>query len=184
MAWTAPKTWIPGETVDAAGMNLHVRDNLDWLYANIPSGLVSPDYCVAERVASQSISNGTWTQISFDTQREDSNGLFAPTSTTITIQTTGTYLVWFRMAWAANTTGSRFHRIEPGSSNPGVVGRYSALPSSSDSASGVARGITHALYDLDAADTITFYVYQNSGGALGTRTTAGQVPAAYVLQVA
>lgn len=28
MAWTAPRTWSPGETVTAALMNAHVRDNL------------------------------------------------------------------------------------------------------------------------------------------------------------
>lgn len=28
MAWTAPRTWVAGETVTAAIMNTHVRDNL------------------------------------------------------------------------------------------------------------------------------------------------------------
>ena len=28
MAWTAPRTWVTGETVTAAVMNAHVRDNL------------------------------------------------------------------------------------------------------------------------------------------------------------
>lgn len=28
MAWTAPRTWVAGETVTAALMNTHVRDNL------------------------------------------------------------------------------------------------------------------------------------------------------------
>lgn len=28
MAWTTPRTWIPGETPDATMMNQHVRDNL------------------------------------------------------------------------------------------------------------------------------------------------------------
>jgi hypothetical protein len=28
MAWTAPRTWVAGETVSAALMNTHVRDNL------------------------------------------------------------------------------------------------------------------------------------------------------------
>ena len=28
MAWTAPKTWVPGEMATAALLNTHVRDNL------------------------------------------------------------------------------------------------------------------------------------------------------------
>lgn len=31
MAWTSPKTWLVGETVTAANMNFHVRDNEEWL---------------------------------------------------------------------------------------------------------------------------------------------------------
>ena len=31
MAWTAPKTWSVGEIVTAANMNLHLRDNLNYL---------------------------------------------------------------------------------------------------------------------------------------------------------
>lgn len=31
MAWTIPRTWNPGETVTAALMNAHVRDNLNAL---------------------------------------------------------------------------------------------------------------------------------------------------------
>lgn len=31
MAWTTPRTWVVGETVTAANMNTHVRDNFDYL---------------------------------------------------------------------------------------------------------------------------------------------------------
>lgn len=31
MAWTAPRTWSPGETVTASLMNSHLRDNLNTL---------------------------------------------------------------------------------------------------------------------------------------------------------
>jgi hypothetical protein len=35
MAWTVPRTWNPGETVTAALMNIHVRDNLNILKTRI-----------------------------------------------------------------------------------------------------------------------------------------------------
>lgn len=31
MAWTSPKTWAAGEFVDAAEMNAHLRDNLNYI---------------------------------------------------------------------------------------------------------------------------------------------------------
>src|SRR5678809_374945 len=34
MAWTPPRTWVPGEFVTASMMNTHVRDELLFLYAN------------------------------------------------------------------------------------------------------------------------------------------------------
>lgn len=36
MAWTSPRTWVAGETVTAAIMNTHVRDNLTALFPAIP----------------------------------------------------------------------------------------------------------------------------------------------------
>ena len=27
MAWTPPRTWVNGETIDASIMNTHIRDN-------------------------------------------------------------------------------------------------------------------------------------------------------------
>jgi hypothetical protein len=45
MTWTAPRTWVAGETVTAAIMNTHVRDNLNalandsWQYLSyVPGG--------------------------------------------------------------------------------------------------------------------------------------------------
>jgi len=35
MAWTTPRTWVSGELVTASMMNLHVRDNMNYLYANL-----------------------------------------------------------------------------------------------------------------------------------------------------
>jgi hypothetical protein len=35
MAWTIPRTWIPGELVTALMMNTHLRDNLNALYAPV-----------------------------------------------------------------------------------------------------------------------------------------------------
>ena len=44
MAWVAPRTWIPGETVTASLMNAHVRDDMNVLKTQIDdNGLLKPD---------------------------------------------------------------------------------------------------------------------------------------------
>lgn len=40
MAWTTPRTWVPGELVTASMMNIHVRDNMNALKAEI--ALIQP----------------------------------------------------------------------------------------------------------------------------------------------
>src|SRR5262245_36696660 len=35
MAWTIPRTWVPGELVTASMMNTQIRDNLNFLYSNL-----------------------------------------------------------------------------------------------------------------------------------------------------
>jgi hypothetical protein len=37
MAWTSPRTWIPGEFVTASMLNTHLRDNLLWLFGLMPT---------------------------------------------------------------------------------------------------------------------------------------------------
>lgn len=41
MAWTTPRTWVPGELVTAGMMNLHVRDNLNMLLRTDIAGVIN-----------------------------------------------------------------------------------------------------------------------------------------------
>jgi len=55
MAWTTPRTWIPGELVTALMMNTHVRDNMNYLFANIGA---SPSSFGAGSVSAPSVAVG------------------------------------------------------------------------------------------------------------------------------
>lgn len=48
MAWTTPRTWVPGELVTASMMNIHVRDNLNFLLTTFgvwtPASFNAGDY--------------------------------------------------------------------------------------------------------------------------------------------
>lgn len=86
MAWTAPRTWVTGETVTAALMNAHVRDNLletaaatvttagDLAYADaansmgsrlaigsVPAVLATTGSAPAWRTIGQSVGDATYT---------------------------------------------------------------------------------------------------------------------------
>jgi len=52
MAWTTPKTWSVGEVLTAANMNLHLRDNLNFL---------KPE--VARKTADQGVSSTTYVDV-------------------------------------------------------------------------------------------------------------------------
>lgn len=62
MAWTTPRTWVAGETVTAALMNTHVRDNLSTI---LPSGTAwtTPAFASGDYTASGTM---TWTLASGD----------------------------------------------------------------------------------------------------------------------
>jgi hypothetical protein len=57
LAWTTPRTWATNETLTAANMNTHVRDNLNWLANDMPR-------CRATRTTTQAISPGSDVAIS------------------------------------------------------------------------------------------------------------------------
>lgn len=66
MAWTAPRTWSTGETVTAAHMNAHVRDNLletAPAKATTDGGIfvATGANALAERVFAHQVGDGTYT---------------------------------------------------------------------------------------------------------------------------
>lgn len=67
MAWTTPRTWVPGELVTAAMMNAHVRDNLNVLRAGgiAVAGQAAGDDFVAADATSMTVQSGRQLRQSF-----------------------------------------------------------------------------------------------------------------------
>lgn len=71
MAWTTPHTWVSGETVTAALMNTHVRDNLatvfpggtGWTDVTFAAGDFTANGSMTWTVASGDVASYRWTEI-------------------------------------------------------------------------------------------------------------------------
>jgi hypothetical protein len=111
------------------------------------------------RSTNLSISNGTETVPTFTTEAADSDGFLTPTSGQLTIPAGlgGIYAFDLRLTWASATTFGG-HGVRVNGTN---IGGYT-----SNVYSGVARSGLNGVLVLAAADTVDFWVVQNSGGAL------------------
>jgi hypothetical protein len=120
----------------------------------------------AKLASTQSISDNSATNISFDTENWDTDTMYAlsPNPSRITIVTDGRYEVKFWGYFASNSTGIRWAAIyEGGSLLIGV--------DSKGAVNGTITGLNpHAVLDLVGGNYLEIKVYQNSGGAL---TVAG-----------
>lgn len=121
----------------------------------------NPNACVAVRTAVQVITTGGGGQlISFDTEEFDNSNMFTPTSTNITIQSDGLYLVAFYLEFAANATGIRAADIIV--NGTGETGITISLAS----AALTTRMTATNTFLLAPSDVLTFLAFQNSGGSI------------------
>lgn len=153
MAWTTPETAVAGDVLTAAWLNQNVRDNTNYLYA--------PPMCIARRNAAQSIADNTVTAISFDTEEVDTDSMFSPTSTDITIKTAGVYCLTgvAVLATAATTVMEARIRIN------GTV-----VATSNGTGSAYLNSLNVATFEsLAVNDVVTLTIYQ-SGPATAKNT--------------
>lgn len=126
--------------------------------------LRSPYRAVVTRSSSQAITTATVTPISFTAEEVDQGGLIAVTSTTITLNVAGTWLMVGGLVYAANATGVRACLIEING-----IGNYqdgsTSLPAVG-SAADVCRMTASIIRVCAAGDTATLSAYQTSGGNL------------------
>ena len=106
--------------------------------------------------ADQTISNTTFTTVTFDSEEYDSGSDFA--SNTFTAPSTGYYYMYSQLGWASSTDATYcINRLMKNGSaiNHNIFSSYE----SSSSYGG-------RIISLSASDTVTVQCYQNSGGDL------------------
>jgi hypothetical protein len=116
--------------------------------------------CSVVRTANQTISNTTWTVVSFTSETFDTDTMHDNTTNNsrITSKTAGYYWITSQVAWDSNATGGRTSRIREGGDT--VISNWT------DDANG-NRDIVQTngvLWHLAVDEYVEVQVYQNSGG--------------------
>ena len=121
--------------------------------------------CSLWKSASQSSSNATWTNVTFDSEHFDTDAYHSTSSNTsrITIPSgkAGKYQINAMVMWPANGTGSRLIKVQKNGSDI-MYGNWLGNAGSSDPSAVQLSGIL----DLAVADYIELNAYQASGGSL------------------
>lgn len=185
MAWTAPTTRTTGELITASIWNADLTDNLaylgdlQWRGTNFSALGATYDLGTYQgaRVyhsANQSLSSGSATPLSFDSERFDTDA-YHDTSTnnsriTIPANMGGKYLITGHVAFAADATGYREINVFLNGTTDIANHRTSAL-------SGVSTIMSVAtVYSLAATDYVELRAFQNSGGALNASAIGNLSP--------
>lgn len=135
-----------GQTVTAADLNGHAA--------------------IGARTTTQSINNGTETDVTLTTEEKDTSAMFAPTSAVITIPSggDGTYECTAWVTWAAGSTGWRRTGISKNNGTTAGVDIWYVVDNNTGAAADVGQVMTKEL-DLVAGDTIRIKVLHNQGVA-------------------
>lgn len=154
-------TWLAGQKLTAAGLNLIGTWQLFW--SNRPM------FRMHQSVA-QSVPNGVWTQITCDTPDYDTDSGRAtstPWSYTIPAGMGGRWRFWWSVPWAANTTGERASNIWKNGAAASSIDAVTPVSALYAGSVGLTDVITVA-----GGDVMALYGYQSSGAALNAFSTA------------
>ena len=139
---------------------------------NIPSGVTianagtatgfggaNTPYFQAYKSADQTISNATFTTVTFDTEQYDSGSAFA--SNTFTAPSTGYYFIYSQLVWNGSTNSD--YSLNRLMKNGSPINWNAFFQTNS------SGGFGGRVVSLSASDAVTVQCYQDSGGNLDLR---------------
>jgi len=121
-----------------------------------------PPMAIVRRVATQSINNNSFTDVSFDTEDVDNDGLvnLGTFPTRVTLAHDGYYVVMFGVTWGSNGTGVRAQAATLNATE--ISGTGFEIPAfTGNPRHGGGNGFIGVTGDI-----VRLNVFQNSGGAL------------------
>ena len=123
------------------------------------SGGFTPGASAYASGSAQSISSGSWTQVTFGTENWDTDGDYASSTFTVGSGDGGKYLVTATLLYVNPVGGTPF---QIGLGINGAVNTRYYIDDPVDTTAN-SRSLTE-IFNLSATDTIGVYAYQNSGG--------------------
>jgi hypothetical protein len=158
-------TWAPSITTEttAANFNARLRDTINFLKAT--------PLCVLRKNSNQTISNDSWTGLTWQTEDIDSdNGHSTVTDTNrYTAQTAGYYLFASTVEFVGN--GSGFRQVRFSVSSGAVVGEHSIIMNGTGANTADINTCAYAFMNI--GDWVQVEAYQNSGGSLDVQNDGG-----------
>lgn len=163
MAWTTPTTRATGVLVTASIWNTDLVDNLAWLH--------DPPACRVYNSGNISISSGTPTALTFDTERFDTDAIHDTGSNTsrLTAKTAGVYIIAGSIEFASAPNSAGYVAIKHSPS--GNLIAYQSIPNNAN-----ARAVAACIYKLAVNDYVELVVNQNTGGPININAVAAYSP--------
>lgn len=154
----SPRTWVNREIPPYSTVNAEVYDTLTWL--------MRPPMCKVRQTTAQSISNATFTAVTFQTEDIDPYNWHSPTTnpSRITPNIPGWYRGWFSIGMSTATGGSYRVGYVWRSAVTGRSRRDSKPPVSTASKS--LRGIPFFMPMNGTTDYFEVIGYQDTGSSM------------------
>lgn len=161
MAFTTPRTWVAGEVVTAAIMNLHLRDQLNFL--------TNPPRATAYASAAQNQpTNNTFVTINFDAEHVDTDNMHntVTNNSRLTCVTAGKYEVNGQITFSSNATNRRAGRVIVNGVTAG--GPYGQTESTTSAVAVATTTVVIPTIEITLAvnDYVELQGFQGSGAAL------------------
>ena len=147
---------------DFNGNNIMTSDGSGNITVNAAALKNTPSFQV-KKTAVQSISNASFTKITWDAEDWDTDNAFASDKFTVPSGESGKYYLQLttEMAGIDDTEFVQVLLYKNGSSQAGTTARWYAPGANDD-----VRARTDVILDLAASDYVEAYVYHNEGGAV------------------
>lgn len=156
------RTWVAGELVTAAYMNVNIRDAGNFFLGR--------PLAILRQTVAQSVPNATYTAVLFDTEDIDRDAGHSTSSNTgrYIPQTTGYQFLAYTLPWAVNGTGARSARFRMNGADTAATAAGRTTIGNGGGAADTANGGSGFLYFNGTTDYVELIAYQNCGSALLT----------------
>lgn len=174
IAYANPSTFVAGEVLTAAQQNVLAAN--DRFFHGPPTVRV-------RRAAAQSMPDGAWDTVQFDTEDWDSNSMWSSTNNDqVFVRTAGKYLA-VASAGLANSSGGTRRDIAIFKNSTAASGEAVRMNILGDLPLADANLAVSGLFSMTTSDYLTLMIFQNSGAGLNTQTGTDARPVLSVLWV-